>query len=72
MAGWPRWVALDPTGAAKPEEVLPREVPPREPLVPRHTGRLPSEPTCVTPPLDSLNVGDFSEIAETTGQADTV
>ncbi len=42
------WVALDPTGAAQPEEVLPRENSPREPPVPRHTGRLQSEPTRAT------------------------
>ena len=74
-AGWPRlirfgrggpgWVALDPTGAAQPEEVPPREIPPREPPVPRHTGRLQSEPTCATRPRPR----DFFD-AEATGPPD--
>ena len=58
-AGWPRlkspffWVA--PVGSLEtlpgrrePEEVLAKWAVPKWPHVPRHTGRLPSEPTCVT------------------------
>ncbi len=48
LAGWPR-LPLWATGAAQPEEVCTEVIViAHEPLVPRNTGRLQSEPTCGT------------------------